>query len=823
MRPVVACALACAGGVLAPRGADAIEVEDMLDVRYPGPPRLSPDGRRVAATVDVSDDGRRLRRLFVAPADAPEDGQLGVALDPAAGPPAWSPDGRQLAVTVRARRRPQVALVDVRAPGRAERLTDLPTGARDPRWSPDGARLVFESRVFPDCATWTCQRARLRQEDRRRARVYEEDGPRRWTRWRDGRARHLFVVPAAGGVPRDLTPHPRPEVAEPTGPAPRWTFWGPERVVYVSDAPSGAGGARAVDTDLHLVPLDDGAPVRLTESPGRDFAPVKGPAGRLLYLAGPVPGSSPAPVTARVLDPERFESKPLARDLDAPVRDVAPFGPGALLVLDRAGHRPLVFVPLGGGPPVDRIARGTVHAVHAAGSRVAVLRSRLARPPELEVLGPGGRRLGRSALNARLPAPEVGVREVRARRPDGLEVHGFLVSPADASEPRPTVVFIHGGPAGAWTDGWHPRWNAPLFAGAGLTVLLPNLAGSVGYGRGFADRVRESWGGAPFSDLEAFVEASRAWPEVRAPLALAGASFGGYLVAWSLARSDAFACGVSHAGVFDPAALWGETDARWFPEWQFGGPPWAPGAVYERWSPARYAHRIRAPMLLTHGGRDYRVPVEQSLRLFATLERRGLPVRFIHFPKAGHFIRHPEALRTWLEATLEFLRRCLAGPRLSRHDPDRLTEGKEAEDGELEVLKREGEPDDGDRVPRGEHDVGRKNPDPRDDDPEQVHHEAERAAPRGRRLLHDVLPEREEAEPGELEALKPERDADHGEAEQQAAEEVLEPDEEAAEDDPDDVEEEPHGPWHSPARATPEDRLGASGCRGVESMAPTVR
>lgn len=668
MRAAGVRAIACAAGLLHPGLAAAFGVEAALAVRHPDHPRLSPDGAVVAAVVDTTRGDRRRRRLWLAPADAPERGALGADLDLAAGPPAWSPDGRLLAVTVRVNERPQIGLVSASEPTKVRALTKLVTGARDPVWSLDGRLIAFESRVFPGCASWGCQESRLARDQGRRARVYEQDAPRRWTRWRDGRSRHLFVIPARGGTAIDLTPEPAPAIAEPEGPDTRWAFVDASRVVYVGEAPPAPGGPRAVDTDLYMASAaDPGPPVRLTESPGRDFAPTLGAADRLYYLAGSAPSGAPEPIAVRVLDLGTLKSRRLV-ELDLPARAVAPFGPGALLVVDRAGHRPLLFAPLGGGQPIDRVGAGTVHAVHAASSRIAVVTSRLDTPPEVEVLGPDGRRLGRSRLNGQLAPSEVSVREVHAERPNGIKVHGFLVAPKRGGppEPRPTVVLLHGGPEGAWTDGWHPRWSARLYASARLTVLLPNLAGSVGYGRRFSDRVRESWGGAPYGDLMGFMEAAEAWPEVGSPVALAGASFGGYLVAWALAKSDRFACGVSHAGVFDPAALWGETDARWFPEWEFGGPPWAPGAVYEKWSPARYAHRIRAPMLLTHGDKDYRVPVEQSLRLFSTLTRMGLPVRFLHFPEEGHLLRDPRALETWHDATLAFLDSCLGSEPTAR-------------------------------------------------------------------------------------------------------------------------------------------------------------
>lgn len=669
----------------------AFGVQELLGVKIPAHPVLSPDGSMVAAVVDRTDGVARRRLLWVAPADALHQGRMGLELDLAAGAPAWSPDGRALAVTVRRNDRPQVALIEVRRPTVVRRwLTQLPTGAREPSFSPDARWVVFESRVFPECGTQACQAKALAEDEKRRARIYDDDAPRRWTRWRDGRARYLWRVPVGGGPPSPISSAPAPPIAEPRGPEPRWTFVDDDHLVYVGEPPA-QSGTRAIDSDLYLISLE-GQLGRLTESPGRDHAPRSG-RGRILHLASPSPTDGPEVTRARWLNLRTGRSRPLLHALEGPVREAVPFGPGALLVLDHRGHRPLVFAPLGGGTPVTRIAEGTVSFVHAAASRITAVVSRFGTPPEIVVLGPDGRELARSRINpnprqprtsgasprlttgtARPRRPRIHSREVRVSQTDGTQVPGFVLRPPGPLRRRPTLVLVHGGPESAWTDGWHPRWNAAVFTGAGFTVLLPNLAGSVGYGIEHTERVRGSWGGAPYADLLAFVEAAAAWPEVGRPVALAGASFGGYLVGWSLAQSDRFACGVSHAGVFDPAALWGETDARWFPEWEFGGPPWAPSAMYDKWSPARYAHRIRAPMLLTHGGRDFRVPVEQSLRLFSTLRRRGLPVRFLHLPEEGHLVRDPQALRTWYDATLGFLRGCLGGEPTAAAASSRKTE-----------------------------------------------------------------------------------------------------------------------------------------------------
>jgi len=65
----------------------------------------------------------------------------------------------------------------------------------------------------------------------------------------------------------------------------------------------------------------------------------------------------------------------------------------------------------------------------------------------------------------------------------------------------PLVLLIHGGPQGAWNDGWSYRWNPQLFAAHGYAVLAVNPRGSTGFGQNFTDAVSGDWGGGPFVDI----------------------------------------------------------------------------------------------------------------------------------------------------------------------------------------------------------------------------------------------------------------------------------------------------------------------------------
>ena len=65
-------------------------------------------------------------------------------------------------------------------------------------------------------------------------------------------------------------------------------------------------------------------------------------------------------------------------------------------------------------------------------------------------------------------------------------------------------------------------------------------------------------------------------------------------------------------------------------------------------------------MLITHGNRDYRVPVSEALRLWWDLVSNfpgrpsEMPHRFLQFPSENHWILSPSNARVWWETVLGF-------------------------------------------------------------------------------------------------------------------------------------------------------------------------
>ena len=100
--------------------------------------------------------------------------------------------------------------------------------------------------------------------------------------------------------------------------------------------------------------------------------------------------------------------------------------------------------------------------------------------------------------------------------------------------------------------------------------------------------------------------------------------------------------------------MWGTTEELWFPEWEFNGAPWEDRELYEKWSPHRFIHNAKTPMLIVHGANDFRVAEEQSFQLFTSLQRLGVPSKLIYYPDEYHFVTKPQNARLWWNSVFDW-------------------------------------------------------------------------------------------------------------------------------------------------------------------------
>jgi dipeptidyl aminopeptidase/acylaminoacyl peptidase len=286
----------------------------------------------------------------------------------------------------------------------------------------------------------------------------------------------------------------------------------------------------------------------------------------------------------------------------------------------------------------------------------------LANPPDLYLLaGNGGPRRLTSVNAVLLKSRTLGAFEQFSFKGWNDEtVHGYVVKPFGFAADRkfPIAFVIHGGPQSSFQNQWNWRWNAQTFAARGYGTVFIDFHGSPGYGQAFTDSISQHWGDRPFEDLKKGLAAAlQKYPWLDGARACSlGASYGGYMQNWIAGNwPDGFRCIVNHDGIFDTRSMYYTTEELWFTEWENGGPYYQAAGVHERFNPANHVQEWRTPMLVIHGGQDFRVPDTQGIATFTALQRRGIESKLLYFPDENHWVLKPNNSIKWYGTVLDWL------------------------------------------------------------------------------------------------------------------------------------------------------------------------
>lgn len=665
----------------------AMNLDDFFKLERVSDARMSPDGRHVAYVVAVPSlpENKSTSSIWVAEVATGKTTQL-TRSPKRDRRPRWSPDGKHILFESGRSQENQLWVISVGG-GEARQVTSISTGASSAVWSGDGKKIAFVSAVWPEYSAMPFARSdelnRRRKEEAERnpvkAKVFTRLFYRHWDEHVEDKRQHLFVVdfdPAASAVaePRDVTPGDRD--AYPTSS----TFSGGEDFAFSPDgewiiftAVPEKDEAWNTRHELCRVSAAGGAaawPALGTGSTGAEGAPCFMPDGRQLVYRAQRRAGFEADKWELFMVPCRpdgtLAGKPveLTRGLDRSVDAFVPNADGKILfqVEENAGNS-LYSVAPGREPARLCGPVGMLSSLcgDAAGKILAMTQARMNRPPEIAVYEPGREDVrlltghNAKALAALdLPRPESKIIPV-----EGASMQMWILKPPgfDPARKWPLVYLVHGGPQGAWEDGWSWRWNPSLWAARGYVVACPNPRGSTGFGQKFVDDISGDWGGKCYRDLMAGMDTLEKLPFIdKERMASAGASFGGYMMNWFQGNTNRFKTLITHCGVFNFESMYATTEEIWFDEWEHGGPPWGPNRKsYERHSPHRLAARFKTPMLIIHNDLDFRVPVSEGHQLFTTLQRLGVPSRFINFPDEGHWVLKPRNSEYWHQEVFAWL------------------------------------------------------------------------------------------------------------------------------------------------------------------------
>lgn len=252
---------------------------------------------------------------------------------------------------------------------------------------------------------------------------------------------------------------------------------------------------------------------------------------------------------------------------------------------------------------------------------------------------------------------------------DGKKMLVWVILPPnfDPDKKYPTLLYCQGGPQSAVSQFYSFRWNFQLMAANDYVIIAPNRRGLPGFGTEWNEAISGDWGGAPMKDyLAAFDEiAKEEWVDKDRTAAI-GASYGGYSV-YMLAgiHENRFKSFISHCGLFNLESWYGSTEELFFANFDIGGPYWVNPIPesYKKFSPHKYADKWNTPIMVIHGGKDYRVPDTQGMEAYQLAQLKGLKSRFLYFPNEGHWVLQPQngvlwhrEFFRWLQETVKDLK-----------------------------------------------------------------------------------------------------------------------------------------------------------------------
>jgi dipeptidyl aminopeptidase/acylaminoacyl peptidase len=671
-------------------------VSELMKVRRIGDPQISPDGATVAFTignVDVTSN-RTITHIYAVPVTGGPARQI-TSGDRSHNSPRWSPDGKRLALTTGG----QIWTMKPDGSDRRQ-VTRISKGANGPVWSPDGRWIAFSTEVYPECnGNEDCNK----DEDERaenskvQAKVTDRLLYRHWTEWRTRKRTHVFLVSSDGGRPQDLTPgdYDSPPYAASTGVD--YAFSPDSREIAVLRNMERVE-AISTNSDIFTMPIPGVLSRNSAEelwksygerakngvfsnSPGSfrdianitaknigyDVAPVYTGDGKyILYRSQSTAGFEADRWRIMRYDRRSGETVELTRGFDLQVEEMVVSADNRIVYFTalQRGRSPIFTVPV--EPDFRQRVATHVKTLLTGGfysnlsltpdDRTLVFASSsMTMPNEIFTAEarPDARPVPISSANAPLGFLQK-AEEIEWKGALNQTIHGFLIKPAnfDPNRKYPLLVIIHGGPQSAFNDSWGYRWNPQIFANAGYVVFQPNPRGSVGYGQRFIDDISGDWAGKVYTDLMNGVAEAIKRPYIdRKNIGAAGASYGGYMINWILGHNNdprfRFKALHSHAGVYNLETMATVTEELWFADWEFKGMPWTNPVNYQRWSPHRFARNFKTPTLVTQGEIDYRVPVDQSLQLFTTLQLNNVESRLVVFPDEGHWILKPQNSIFW--------------------------------------------------------------------------------------------------------------------------------------------------------------------------------
>ncbi|PLR84679.1 peptidase [Bacillus canaveralius] len=630
-----------------------ITAEDLYTLKSATDPRLAPNGRDLlyVETAMLKEKNDYSAHLFYINLDEKAKPVQWTYGEHRNHSPRWSPDGSRVAFISNRTGKNQIYILNAGG-GEAKQVTFSRNGAGSPVWSPDGTKIAFSISLGKDDSVSDRDGEQEKKQELVPLEVdkmkYKSDAQG----FLNGKVAQVAVVDLNSGEITQITDGKTDYHLQ---------SWSPDggKIAVTADLSDDTDSTFLNDVYLIDVKADNKLQ-RVTDGTGYFGSVTWSPDGKHLGLFGHGREYENATLTKLwVYDISSGTLKCLTNNWDVQAGDtvVGDFQQGAVTpgMLWADDNESFYFVATDHGNTVVYYGnlKGEIYpalldnqhvyglAADGRNERAVVAISKADQPGDLYTLN-----ISTGALEQLTNVNADFLKEVTLSQPqainlsakDGTELHGWIMKPANYEEGKkyPLILEIHGGPHAMYANTFFHEFQ--LLAAEGYAVLYINPRGSLGYGQEFVNAVRGDYGGEDYKDLMAAVDyAIDSFPFVdKERLGVMGGSYGGFMTNWIVGQTDRFKAAITLRSISNWVSFYGVSDiGYYFTEWQINADLNDIETLWKH-SPLAYAGNIKTPLLIMHGEKDYRCPVEQAEQLFIALKRQGKETKFIRFPESNH-------------------------------------------------------------------------------------------------------------------------------------------------------------------------------------------
>ena len=583
----------------------------------------------------------------------------------------WRPDGKKIAYLSPASG--DMQLWEMNPDGtEAVQVSKIEGGINGFKYSPDMKHILYIKDVkldqdvhdlFPDLPEAN-------------ARLENDLMYRHWDNWHNYTYSHIFIASYSNGSMDAGTDIMEGEKFD----SPDKPFDGMEQicwshdgkqVAYSSKKLNGKAYSQSTNTDIYIYDLKSGETVNFTEGMmGYDKAPAFSPDGKYLaWESMERDGYESDKVRLFVADLTTGKKTDYSADFDQSLHGLSWSADSRSLyfISDIQATDEIYKLQL----PEGRISRLTngIHnynSVEETSHGLVAQKVSMSQPADLYLVDPAtGNDKPITKINEgildQLTRGKVEKRWVRTT--DNKEMLVWVIYPPhfDPMKKYPAILYCQGGPQSTVSQYWSYRWNFQMMAANGYIVVAPNRRGLPGFGQEWLEQISTDYGGQNIQDYLSAIDDVAKEPFVdKNRLGAVGASYGGFSVNYLAGHHEKrFKAFITHCGIFNFDQQYLTTEEMWFEDWDMGGPYWdKSNEVAQRsfsFSPHLFVDKWDTPILVIHGGKDFRIPYTQGMGAFNAAVLRDIPAQFLYFPEENHWVLSPQNGILWQRVFKQWL------------------------------------------------------------------------------------------------------------------------------------------------------------------------